>query len=103
VTIKVLRDEPIELTAVSSTRDNFLIEMKELEKGRSYEVVMTPKSTAEPTLGAVKLETNCELPRNKNRLIFVNVVRSRRPAAAGAPAAAAPAAAGASAVKPAGR
>lgn len=108
VTIKVLRDEPIELTAVSSTRDNFLIEMKEVEKGRSYEVVMTPKSTAEPTLGAVKLETNCELTRYKNRLIFVNVVRSRRPAAAGAPgsatpAAAAPAAAGAPAVKPAGR
>ena len=106
VTIKVLRDEPIELTAVSSTRDNFLIEMKEVEKGRSYEVVMTPKSTAEPTLGAVKLETNCELTRYKNRLIFVNVVRSRRPTGApgaATPAAAAPAAAGAPAVKPAGR
>jgi hypothetical protein len=82
LSIKVLRDEPIEVTAVSSTRENFVVELKVLEKGRAYEVVMTPKTTAEPTLGAVKIETSCELSRYKNRLAFFNVVRQRRPAAA---------------------
>ena len=86
LTIKVLRDEPIEVTAVSSTRDNFTVELREVTKGRHYEVTMTPKSTDTPTLGAVKIETNCELARYKSRLAFFNIVRPRRPA--GTPAAA---------------
>jgi hypothetical protein len=86
LSIKVLRDEPIVVTAVSSTRDNFTVELVELEQGRVYEVIMTPKTTAEPTLGAVKIETDCELSRYRNRLAFFNVVRPRRPAAAAVPA-----------------
>lgn len=86
LTIKVLRDEPIVVTSVSSTRDAFTAELVELEKGRAYEVIMTPKTTAEPTLGAVKIETDCELSRYRNRLAFFNVVRPRRAAAAAVPA-----------------
>lgn len=86
LSIKVLRDEPIEVTAVSSTRENFAVELRELEKGRAYEVILTPKTTAEPTLGAVKIETTCELSRYKNRLAFFNVIRPRRPAGAAIPA-----------------
>ncbi|MFN0130685.1 MAG: DUF1573 domain-containing protein [Verrucomicrobiales bacterium] len=86
LTIKVLREEPIEVTAVSSTRQNMSVELRELEKGRSYEVILTPKTTAEPTLGAVKIETTCELNRYKNRLVFYNIVRQRRPAGAAIPA-----------------
>jgi hypothetical protein len=86
LTVKVLRDQPIVVTAVSSTRENFTVELVEVEKGRAYEVIMTPKTTAEPTLGAVKIETDCELSRYKNRLAFFNVVRPRRPAAAAIPA-----------------
>jgi Protein of unknown function (DUF1573) len=100
MTIKVLRDEPIDVTAVTSTRENMTAELRELEKGRSYEVVLTPKSTSEPTLGAVKIETNCELARYKNRLAFFNVVRQRRPAAGAASGpAAAPAVVSPSAAK----
>lgn len=86
LTIKVLRDEPIEVTAVSSTRDNFTAELREVEKGRTYEVILTPKTTADPTLGAVKIETTCELSRYKNRLAFFNIIRPRRPAGAAVPA-----------------
>lgn len=86
LTIKVLRDEPIEVTAVSSTRDNVSVELREIEKGRTYEVILTPKSTEAPTLGAVKIETTCELSRYKNRLAFFNIVRSRRPPGAAVPA-----------------
>jgi len=86
LTIKVLRDDPIVVTAVSSTRENFTAELRELEPGRSYEVIITPKTTAEPTLGAVRIETDCELARYQSRLAFFNVVRQRRPAAAAVPA-----------------
>jgi hypothetical protein len=86
LSIKVLRDQPIEVVAVSSTRDNFTVELKEIEKGRAYEVVMTPKSTSDPTLGAVKIETTCEISRYQNRLAFFNIVRPRRPAGTPAPA-----------------
>lgn len=86
LTIKILREEPIEVTAVSSTRENVSVELREVEKGRLYEVMLTPKTTAEPTLGAVKIETTCELSRYKNRLAFFNVVRQRRPAGAPMPA-----------------
>ena len=109
LTIKVLRDEPIVVTSVSSTRENFTVDLVEVEKGRAYEVIMTPKTTAEPTLGAVKIETDCELSRYRNRLAFFNVVRPRRPAAAAIPAPGAstapvpaPPAPGAAAPKPGG-
>jgi len=86
LTINVLSDEPIEVTGVSSTRENFTLELKEIEKGRSYEVLIMPKSTEVPTLGAVKIETTCELARYKSRLAFFNIVRARRAAAVPAPA-----------------
>lgn len=100
LTINVLRDEPIEVTAVSSTRDNFTVELREVTKGRTYEVIITPKTTATPTLGAVKIETNCELARYKSRLAFFNIVRPRRPAATPAPAPGADAGASAVPVAP---
>ncbi|MGI8603626.1 MAG: DUF1573 domain-containing protein [Verrucomicrobiales bacterium] len=75
VSFKVLQEKPVEITGVTSTRDNFKAEWKEVEKGRLYEITLTPTSTAQPVLGALRIETTSELPRYRHRMCFFNVLR----------------------------
>lgn len=95
VTIKVLYDKPIEVTRVTTERKKFALELKEITKGREYQIKITPETTAEPTLGALRISTTCDVPRYKNRLAFFNIVRPRSSPAAPVrvPAATPPAAA----------
>lgn len=86
VSIKVLHEKPIEITGVTSTREKFTTEVKEIIKGREYQIKITPETTAEPTLGALRISTTCDVPRYKNRLAFFNVVRPRSTAARPVPA-----------------
>jgi len=75
ISVKVLYEKPIEVTGVISTREKFTAEVKEITKGREYQIVLSPETTAEPVLGALRLTTTCDVPRYKNRLVFFNVVR----------------------------
>jgi hypothetical protein len=88
ISFKVRQEKPVEVTAVTTTRQNFTTELKEIAKGRHYEIILTPISTAEPILGAVRIETNCEVPRYRLRLVFFNVLRplAAKPAAPVTPA-----------------
>ncbi len=86
LTIKVLRDEPITVVSATSRRENFTVELREVQKGRLYEVIMTPKTTAQQSLGAIEIVTDCELARYQKKMAFANVVRQRRPPANPIPA-----------------
>lgn len=80
----VLDEHDIAVTGLVSSRDNMTAEVKEVKKGREYELTLTPKTTAEPMIGVVRVETNAPYDRFKKRLIFFNVTK---PKAAPAPAA----------------
>lgn len=85
VTIKILGDKPFEIRSVVSQRENFVTELKEIEKGRHYEAIITPKLTNAPTLAALKVETTSEVKRHQSKLIFANIVRPRPSSAASPP------------------
>jgi len=69
----------IAVTALVSSRDNMLAEVKEVTKGREYEITLTPTTTAEPMLGVLRVETNAPYPRYQKRLLFFNVTKPKVP------------------------
>lgn len=77
VTVRMLGEKPLHITSITTTRESFKAELREIEKGRHYEIVLTPASTAEPLLGALRIETDSEVPRYRSRLAFFNVLRPR--------------------------
>ncbi len=69
----VLGDKDIEVTNLVSSRENMVSELKEIKKGREYEIILTPKTTEEPILGILRVETNATFPRYQRRLLFFSV------------------------------
>lgn len=82
-------DEPMKILKVTATRENVTYDWKEIKEGREYLITMTPKSTQEVTMGALKIETNSAIPKYKNQLAFFSISRKPEspPAGTVAPAA----------------
>lgn len=92
-------DEPTKILKISSTRDNVGFEWKELKEGREYLITVTPKTTNDVTMGALKIETSSTIPKYKHQLAFFSISRKPDIPPAGSPEAKA-AAAAAAASKP---
>lgn len=75
VRIKILGPDPIKIVKYSSTRENVEAEMKEVTVGREYELTLTPKSTAQPELGLISMETDCKIAKFSKRQVFFTIVR----------------------------
>jgi len=86
----VLDEHDIAVTGLVSSRENMTAEVKEVKKGREYELTLTPKTTAEPMMGVLRVETDAPYVRFKKRLVFFNVIRPKAAPAPGAPAPASP-------------
>lgn len=84
--LTVLDEKEIAVTGLVSSRENMGAEFKEVKKGREYEITLTPKSTAEPMLGVLRVETDAPYPRYQKRLLFFNVMRPKAEAPPAAPA-----------------
>ena len=79
----ILDEKPIAVTGLVSSRENMNAEVKEVKKGREYEITLTPKTTAEPMLGVLRVETDAPYARYQKKLLFFNV---KRPKTAAPPA-----------------
>lgn len=75
--LTVLGDKDIAVTDVVSSRENMAAEVKEITKGRVYEITLTPRTTAEPILGVLRVETDAPYPRYQKRLLFFNVTKRK--------------------------
>ena len=75
VSFKVVHKDPVEIVSLSSSRTAFTATFKEIEKGRDYEITLTPSDTSKPMLGALSIMTNCPIKRHKKKLVFFSVTR----------------------------
>ncbi len=66
---------PIHILEHSVTNKNFQYELKTLEKGRKYELVVEPLDLTVPALGMIKLTTDSSIPRYRKQMAFVCVRR----------------------------
>lgn len=67
--------EPMKITKITSTREQVDFSFKEITPGKEYEVTVTPKSTGEIMLGALKIETDSKIAKYQRQLAFFSVYR----------------------------
>lgn len=72
-------DEPMKIVKITATRENVSFDWKELKEGREYLVTVTPKTTQDITMGALKIETNSAIAKYRHQLAFFSI--SRKPEA----------------------
>ncbi len=73
VNFEVTRPEPIHLLSATSSRSEVKAELKELEKGKKYQILLTPESTGSNLLGMVRLETDCEIEAHARPLLYMTI------------------------------
>jgi len=80
IMINVENDEPIHILNHSlgyGADEVFEYTLETVEKGKTYKVVVTPKSTETPTIGVLRFFTDHEQQRYKTVQIFLNVSKKK--------------------------
>ena len=71
VTMKHLA--PVRIKEVTSSRNDFKVETREVKPGESYIITLTPGSTEKKQLGMLTIVTDCSVPRHQKKLAFFQV------------------------------
>jgi uncharacterized membrane protein YozB (DUF420 family) len=73
VKFRVVREKPVHVLSAESKRAEVHCEVVEVEKGRAYDLRLTPESTAKRLLGIVRIETDCELEQHARPLAYFSI------------------------------
>jgi hypothetical protein len=73
--IEMRHTEPIQILRTSIGNPSFSHEMKTIEAGKSYEIVVTPKydPATQPGMAVIHIETDCKIDKQKRQMAFVSV------------------------------
>ena len=82
VTITMKDEKPIKVTSISGADARFKQELKTVEEGKKYEVVITPVTTDKVAMGVVHLETDHGSRRYRTQRVFMVVRNPVKPAPA---------------------
>lgn len=75
IQIRMAEGEEIRVLSVKSSSSGFSFDLKTLEEGRKYDLVVTPLAIDAPTLAVVRIETDCKVARHKTHQAFAVVAR----------------------------
>lgn len=81
VTITMNHSEPIRVTKISAADKRFTNELKTIEEGKKYEILITPQSTENVAMGVVHIETDCKLTRHRSQRMFMVIRQALQSAA----------------------
>ena len=79
VHIRMAEGKPIHVTAIKPSTEQFSCELKVVEAGRNYDLIVTPRDATVPALGVIRIETDCEIPKHRVQQAFA-VVHKPAPA-----------------------
>lgn len=85
VTLTMKHGEPIKVVKISGADSRFTQELKTIEEGKKYEIVITPAATDKVAMGVVHIETDCKLQRHRSHRVFMVVRNQPKTAAAAKP------------------
>jgi len=71
--------EPIHVTRINSTSNDFTLELITHEKGSRYEVLVTPKETTKAGMAAIRIETDCTVEKQKIHQAFAMILKPKSP------------------------
>lgn len=83
IRVKMDHSKPISVVSVVGSSEAFKQELKTVEKGKSYEIVVTPLDVKTPGLAVIRIETDCDIDKHRLQQAFA-VVRKPSPGEAAA-------------------
>ena len=81
IRITMSHSKPIHVTAVESSSKAFTQEIKVIEDGKIYELVVTPLDIKTPGLAVIRIVTDCDIEKHRLQQVFA-VIRKPTPAEA---------------------
>ncbi len=73
--IRMAAGKPIHVTAIKPATEQFSCELKVIEAGRNYDLIVTPQDVKLPALCAIRIETDCETPKHRIQQAFAVVLK----------------------------
>jgi Protein of unknown function (DUF1573) len=70
VTITMNHTDPVRILRVSGPPDGIRHQLRTVEEGKKYELVLTPNDTTKPVLGIFRVETDCAIERHRVQQVF---------------------------------
>lgn len=75
--ITMNHNRPIRITSVTTSSDAFKQELKTVEDGKIYDLIITPLAIHSPGLGIIRIETDCDIPKHRIQQAFASVRKSK--------------------------
>lgn len=76
IRFEVLGEQPVNIISVTSSKDSVAVRLEEIEAGKAYDLVLQPGSTAQSTLGMVRIVTDCKIKKHRTQLAYFSVKQS---------------------------
>jgi hypothetical protein len=73
IRITMNHSEPIRVKQVTTSSAAFKTELKTIDAGKHYELVVTPKEISAPGLAVLRIETDCAIERHRIQQAFAQV------------------------------
>lgn len=83
IRIQMKHSKPIRIRSVNSSSEAFQHDIKTIEEGKSYELIVTPTAINTQGMAVIRVETDCDLEKHRIQQAFA-VVRKLTPAEAAA-------------------
>lgn len=75
IRVNVNYEQPVHITSVSTTSENLTTEIVTVEDGKTYDVKVTPKSTASGGLYVILIKTDIDIPKYSSQQAFARFTR----------------------------
>lgn len=73
IRISMHHDQPIRVVGVTASSDVYQHELKVVEEGKSYDLIITPTQIQTPGLGIFRIETDCKIEKHRIQQVFACV------------------------------
>lgn len=74
--ILIAEGQTINVTGVKSSSESFKYDLKTLEAGKKYALVVTPVATNSPSIGVIRIETDSKIPRYRVQQAFTQIMKA---------------------------
>jgi hypothetical protein len=78
IRIQMAEGKSIRVTGVTSSSESFACELKTVEKGGKYDLIVTPRNIDTPGMTVIRVETDCAISKHRVQQAFA-VVRKPSP------------------------
>jgi hypothetical protein len=68
--IQMASEKPIRVINVKSSSSAFTYEVKTIEEGKAYDLIVTPVATEVPGISVLRIETDCAFPKHRVQQAF---------------------------------